>query len=152
MNPPDPKFPKWLLIVAAFLLGAMILSTMGCSSTTNPGSMIGQATKAMGISNPVFQVPTAIQDNAIAMIDSLCPPPASTTIPGDKGFLEGLIDGAPIDKDDVLSVKQNEDLKRLMRLCAKPKDQRPLYEYGYLTSRGVNGLFGLAMKAAALIK
>jgi hypothetical protein len=133
-----------------FFLGAMILST-GCA-TNNPGSMISSASKAMGISNPVFEVPTQIQATAVLMIDSLCPPPLDNPIPGDKGFLAGMMKAADVDLSDVLTVKQSKDVNMLLDLCALPKDQRRLDTYGYLTYRGVQTLFGLAMKAAAAIK
>jgi len=133
------------------LLGACIMST-GCATKNNPGSMVGQAARAIGVSNPVFEVPGEIQATAVQVIDSLCPPPVANPIPGDKGFLAGMMRAAEVDLDDVLTVKQRADVDLLLTLCALEKDKRKLEDYGYLSYRGVETLFGLAIKAAKYIK
>ena len=102
--------------------------------------------------NPIFPIVTAIQDTSIQIIDGLCPPVVVNPIPGDKGFLQGIMDADPSFAKEVLTVQQNEDVLRLMTLCATPKENRMMYDYGFLTRRGVQNLFSAGLQVYKLVK
>lgn len=117
---------KILIALCVFVLLAGCAGNKQTLQLQSPIVAGSQQVQAPVISEPIIKV-----------IDQLCI---------DDQFNKGLYEGYYMGREkQIFTGQQLDDIAKWQTFCAKPKDQRTPYEYGYITGRAVDSLIvGLA--------